>query len=195
MNFLVRKTYKQTNLRQYTILFLLLLICAGVIAGPPAHYPTPPDSEIRLFYLQRSTSKHTIIYDANILRSGHLNPKKPVDAYWLRYNKNNISKRRNLSFAERNFAYGLTFDKEGPNSYNIYLKAYSERDIKILINDSGNPVAQTTINNKKVNLKHIYIDVSGSGFWITVNYIELVGVGLKDGKLYTERFDPNTDDD
>jgi len=160
------------------------------VAGPPSDFPAPPDTDNRLFYLQRSTNPNTVVYDANMTNKGQLDSDKPVKVYWLRYN--NDGKKRGLNFAERNFAYGLSFDSiEKGQIYSINLMAYSGRDIKVLMNANGLPEAQVEINGKMSVLKRIYLDVSGSGFFTSVNSVELLGVDLKSGEEVIERFDPD----
>jgi len=170
--------------------FLLFFFVSSVWAGPPESYPMPPVTKHSLFYLQRSLNSNTIVYDANINANGKLNAKKPVIVYWMRYNSDGA--RKKLNFAERNFAYGLTFDPVDDGSgYMIYLMAYSERDIKVSMDKNGQVAAHTIIAGKPARLKRIYIDVSGSGFWSSVNFIELKGIDLQSGKDVTERFDPD----
>ncbi|HFE37785.1 MAG TPA: DUF4833 domain-containing protein [Gammaproteobacteria bacterium] len=172
---------------------LVSLMLSGFLgyaeAAPPASYPAPPQTKKLLFYLQRSSNSNTIVYEANLAANGQLNSKQPVNVYWLRYNTN--GERRGLNFAERNFAYGLNFEPAGNGAYLITLMAYSGRDIKIYVNSAGNAEAETLINNKVARLKRIYIDVSGSGFFSTVNYIELTGIDLLTNKEMTEHFDPD----
>jgi hypothetical protein len=190
----VQNFIKQTFSTQIICFLFLWIISSSLVgASSPANYPVPPESDRSLFYLQRSSNANTVIYDANLLPNGQLNSRQPVEVYWLRYNTD--GHRRALNFVERNFAYGLKFNSVGSGAYAIELMAYSGRDITVLINKEGRPVAQTIIKGQPVYLKSIYIDVSGSGFWSTVNYIELVGKELKEGKLIRERFDPNKDDD
>lgn len=176
---------------------LVLLLCffnLQAIASPPANYPVPPVSDNRLFYLQRSLNPNTVVYDANLLGKQRLNSEQPVEIYWLRYNTN--GERKALSFAERNFAYGLNFDPiDDGNAYSITLMAYSGRVIKIYIDENGKAVAQTRINGKQAQLKSIYIDVDGSGFWSSVNFIELSGVNMRNGEPLIERFNPNVEPD
>ena len=175
----------------------ILLVCffsLRAVASPPVNYPVPPDSDVRLFYLQRSTNPNTVVYDANLLTKSQLNAEQPVEIYWLRYNTN--GERRELSFTESKFAYGLNFDPiDNTNAYLITLLAYSGRDITVFIDKDGKPVAQTIINGKPSKLKRIYIDVDGSGFWSSVNYIELSGNNLSSGKPIVERFNPNVESD
>ena len=48
---------------------------------PPAtveQFPTPADSDIRLFYIQRSSNINTILYDANLGADKKLDPENPV---------------------------------------------------------------------------------------------------------------------
>jgi len=191
----VKKT--DSSAYAYLVLKILLLLCflsTQVNAGPPANYPIPPDSDIRLFYLQRSTNPNTVVYDANLLANTKLNADQPVEIYWLRYNTN--GKRRNLNFSERNFAYGLNFDPiANSDAYSISLMAYSGRGIKVYIDPAGKAIAEIKINGKRAQLKRIYIDVDGSGFWSSVNYIELSGIDLSNNKVITERFNPNVESD
>jgi len=77
----------------------------------------------------------------------------------------------------------------------ITLLAYSGRGIKVFIDKDGKAVAQTIINGKPAKLKRIYIDVDGSGFWSSVNYIELSGNNLSSGMPIVERFNPNVESD
>jgi len=186
----MKKIEKSTS-EYFAVAALLLCIWSSFIhAAPPESYPVPPETEQLLFYLQRSANSNTIIYDANLQTDGKLNSKQPVKVYWLRYNT--TGERRKLNFAERNFAYGLNFEPtEKPGVYLVNLMAYSERDITVFVGADGNVEAHTIINGQAARLKRIYIDVSGSGFWSSVNSIELTGVALHNGKEITERFDPN----
>lgn len=177
---------------KYVLLFgLWFFLLVGVaVAGPPSDFPAPAETDNRLFYLQRSMNSNTIVYDANMTDKGRLNSDKPVNVYWLRYNSD--GKKRGLNFAERNFAYGLNFDSiDNGQAYLITLMAYSGRDITIRVDANGLPEAQVEINGKMSRLKRIYLDISGSGFWTSVNTIELLGVNLKTGEEVIERFDPD----
>lgn len=175
----------------------VLLLCFAipqVFANPPSDYPVPPDSDIRLFYLQNSTNPNTVVYDANVLSNGQLNPKQPIDIYWLRYNTNGVKK--GLNFAERNLVYGLNFDSIGKTkSYVITLMAYSGRIIIVSLGPDGKAIAKVKISGKMSKLKNIFINVSGSGFFSSINYIELMGVDLASGKSAIERFQPEEDID
>jgi len=162
-----------------------------VWAGQRTNYPVPPETENRLFYLQRSTNSNTVVYDANRLKNGKLDSEQPVNIYWLRYNTN--GERRALNFAERNFAYGLTFEPINSGKYYIIkLMAYAERTIRISVSKEGKAEAHTQIKGKQARLKNIYIDVEGSGFWSSVNYIELTGMDVVSGKKISERFVPES---
>lgn len=189
---------ENTNMKlmRYILLFGLMLgMCfclwgGAAVAGPPSDYPAPPDTDNRLFYLQRSMNSNTVVYDANITSKGQLDSDKPVKVYWLRYN--NDGKKRGLNFAERNFAYGLNSDSiENGEAYLINLMAYSGRDIKVMINANGLPEARVEINGKMSILKRIYLEISGSGFWTSVKSVELLGVDLKSGEQVIELFDPD----
>ena len=181
--------------KQFISVFILYFIVLWVgelsssWAGQPASYPVPPETAKSLFYLQRSTNSNTVVYDANLLANSEINPKQPVEIYWLRYNTNGA--RRDLNFAERNLVYGLNFDAIAKtDAYVITLMAYSSRVIIVSMGSDGKAIAKVQINGKISKLKNIYIDVSGSGFFSSVNYIELIGIDLASGKSVIERFQP-----
>lgn len=175
---------------KYVVVLVIAFISFQIFADPPASYPIPPETKNGLFYLQRSNNSNTVVYDANLQADGSLSKREPIDVYWLRYNT--TGERKALNFAQRNFAYGYKSKKLGANrGYSISLMAYAERDIRVFIDDAGNPAAHIKINDGIAKLKNIYIDTSGSGFWSKVNYIELFGLDLKTGAAIKERFDPN----
>ena len=125
---IVHSVFLRSRVYLYT-LFFIFFYSPIAIASPPEDYPVPPDEDNRLFYLQRSTNANTVVYDANIQTSGVLNPKKPIDVYWLRYTS--TGEKKALNFVQRNFAYGLNFKKTKEGNYNITLKAYSGREILV----------------------------------------------------------------
>ena len=177
----------------FLFLCTILLVSQFAMAGPPASFPAPEETKSRLFYLQRSSNSNTIVYDVNILGNQKINPKEPVEVYWMRYNSDGAKKA--LSFVERKFAYGLSFDRINSDVYTINLTAYADRDITIFINGEGKAEAHLVINGQSARLKRIYLDISGSGFWTSVNSVELMGIDLKNNQLDTEKFDPNEDFD
>jgi hypothetical protein len=159
-------------------------------ANPADRLPTPPDSPIRLFYIQRSSNANTVVYDANILANKKLNPKSPVHTYWIRYDEK--GQKEELTTIQRTLAYGLYTDiiKSEPNAFEGYFLAYRKRKFVVKLNAQGLPIALFPINGKLQILKRVFVSVDESTILTTVNYIELFGKDQVTGKDIYERFKP-----
>ena len=178
------------NMKQIRSLFLLMCAFVFVQAIPGERFPTPPDSPIRLFYIQRSSNANTVVYDANLLANKALNPKDPVHTYWLRYGEK--GQKEELSTIQRTLAYGLYTDriKTEPNAFEGYFLAYRKRKFVVKLDAKGSPMALFPINGKLQILKRVFVSVEESHMMPTVNYIELFGKDQSTGKDVYERFNP-----
>jgi hypothetical protein len=153
-------------------------------------FPTPPDSDIRLFYIQRSSNSNAILYDANLLPNKKLNPKNPVHTYWIKYNEK--GQKEELTGIQRSLAYGL-HTSEMPNEVNAYeghFLAYRKRRFVVKQDAKGVPIALFPINGKMQILKRVFVNVDESGMMPSVIYIELWGKDPVTGKDVYERFKP-----
>ena len=166
---------------------LILFICLHVLAGE--RLPVPPDSPIRLFFIQRSTNITVAVYDANLI-AGKLNPKDPVRTYWYKFNVKPAIEE--LTTIQRTLAYGLyTTAIQGiSNAYEGHFLAYRKRKFVVKQDASGNPIALFQINGKMQILKKVYVKVDETKFLTTVDYIELFGKDPVTGKDVYERFKP-----
>jgi len=153
----------------------------------PSNYPTPPESEEMLFYIQRNHNKNTIVYTANFDKEGNLVEDKPVDVYWIRYEED--GRRMELRDIEKLFAYGVKSTKieAEENQYKIKLVADEERDLHLVQEAPFKAVIYTLINKKSSRLNHLYIFADNSGFWPKVKYIELFGEDIRTGENYYEK--------
>ncbi|WP_129026782.1 DUF4833 domain-containing protein [Aquirufa rosea] len=154
-------------------------------------FPTPPESAIRLFYIQRSSNANVVIYDANLTANKSLNAKNPVHTYWIRYAEK--GQYQELSSVQKTLAYGLYTNKmngEIEPSYEGYFLAYRKRKFVVKLNPQGVPIALFPINGKLQVLKRIFVSVDESKFMPSVNYIELFGKDPVSGKDVYERFKP-----
>ena len=152
--------------------------------------PTPPDSDIRLFFIQRSSSIDVILYDAYLGLDKKLDSKNPVHAYWLRYT--NGGKKQELSSIQRTLAYGLyTKPISGEQgSYDGHFLAYRKRRFVVKMNAKGQPIALFPINGKMQVLKKVYVNVDESGMIPKVIYVELWGRDAVTDKEVYEKFKP-----
>lgn len=172
----------------YLILLISFLLEAKAI--PSDRFPTPPDSPIRLFYIQRSSNANTVVYDANLLANKSLNPKSPVHTYWIRYGEK--GQKEELTTIQRTLAYGLYTDvlRTEANAFEGYFLAYRKRKFVVKLDPRGNPIALFPINGKLQVLKRVFVSVNETTMMTTVNYIELFGKDQTTGKDVYERFKP-----
>lgn len=153
-------------------------------------FPNPPESDIRLFYIQRSSNANTVIYDANLTAEKKLNPKNPVHTYWIKYAEG--GKKQELTGIQRTLAYGL-YTKEVLNekeSYDGHFLAYRKRKFVVKMTAQGEPVALFPINGKMQILKKVFVNVDESGMMPSVVYVELWGKDVTTGKEVYEKFKP-----
>ena len=160
---------------------------------PPAaseQFPTPPDSDIRLFYIQKSSNTNTILYDANLGADKKLDAKNPVHTYWIRYTEG--ARKQELTGIQRSLAYGLhTKATAGElGSYDGYFFAYRKRKFVVKMNAKGEPIALFPINGRMQILKKVFVKVDESGMMPSVISVELWGRDVTTDKEVYEKFKP-----
>ncbi|MDZ7899964.1 MAG: DUF4833 domain-containing protein [Arcicella sp.] len=175
------------------ILFTFSGLAQKTKSVPPAsveQFPIPPDSDIRLFYIQRSSNTNSILYDANFGADKKLDPKNPVHTYWIRYNEG--GKKQELSGIQRSLAYGLhTKATSGElGSYDGHFLAYRKRRFVVKMNAKGQPIALFPINGKMQILKRVFVKVDESGMMPSVIHVELWGRDAVTDKEVYEKFKP-----
>jgi len=163
---------------------------AAVSPLRPAGYPVPPADERRLFYLQRSSNSNTVVYDANLVAPGRLDPERPIDVYWLRYNS--TGERKRLSFAERSFAYGVSVApaEATPGGFLARVVALPQRPFRVFIDEAGKIQAIMELDGRPVRLESVYLELAGGGLLPDVRHIEVFGVELATGRPIHERIIP-----
>lgn len=150
------------------------------------NYPVPPKTEKLLFYIQRNHNENTIMYDALFTKNGDLNPEKPIDAYWMRYQED--STRKELKWLDKK-AYGIEWESiDGkPGDFDVELVADESRNFTLKQIAPNKAVLYTTINNLPAEIEHLWIQADNSGMWPTVLYIELFGFDVETKKPVYEK--------
>ena len=171
-------------------LLLSLPARAGETARPAgAHpdYPLPPASHLRLFFLQRSSNANTVVYDARLDADARLDPDRPVEVYWLRYNTS--GKRRALNWLERNFAYGVSArpDPARAGHYLARVAALEGRRFRVRLDDEGRASAELSIAGRPARLHLVYVALDGKGAFADVRHVDLHGEDLETGAPVRER--------
>jgi hypothetical protein len=161
---------------------ILLVLYTSVLYGyaQNKNYPVPPETNKRLFYIQRNHNANTIVYDARFDENGKLNEKEPIDVYWIRYEEQ--GQRMELRNIEKWYAYGVDCKKpEGKTFFIVELAADKKRTFYLHQTEKFKAVITTLISGKISVLKKMYIFADNSGVWPTVKYIELFGKDLNTG--------------
>lgn len=178
--------------RQYglvlTLAVALSLPAAAASVSPRPDYPVPPDDAKRLFYLQRSSNSNTVVYDARLTPDGRLDPERPVEVYWLRYNTN--GKRRGLNFIERHLAYGVEARPADDDAFLVRLVAFSKRELKVFVDEVGKVQATTTIAGRPARLRFLFVEHEEDGLIPTIVHVDVFGEDLKTGAALRERVVP-----
>lgn len=148
-----------------------------------------PHEKNQLFYLQRDPDINTIVYALNIDQDGELNRSNPVHAYWIRYTEQGQVEK--LSFIQRKMAYGINHKELSPNVYEIHVQAYKPLKIILSRNDkTGKYQALVNIKDKNILLNRIFVRINGGSlFKPNVQYIEICGHNIANGKEINYRFD------
>ncbi len=152
-------------------------------------YPVPPPDAKRLFFLQRSSNSNTVVYDANLTRDGKLDPERPVEVYWLRYNT--TGEKRALNFIERHLAYGVNSRPadDDEEAFLVSLVAFKERRLRVVLDGEGGVRATTTIAGRPAELRRLFIEVV-DGLFPTVVHVDIFGEDVATGEVLYERFIP-----
>ena len=174
-----------------TILFLFCIAAFGTTSAQDS-YPTPPDGQNRLFYIQRTGNTNTIIYDANVSGTKTFKADEPVNIYWIRYADGGGA--QGLTYIQRTLAYGVKCQKvDGANEYDIHLVSYSKKKLRLAFDDQGKPYTMTEVNGKKMKLDRVFVKIDKSTtFTIApkVEYVEFWGKDLNTGAVVHEKFIP-----
>jgi len=143
-------------------------------AGRPSWYPTPPDDEDLLFFIQRNQNTDTIVYRVRRNLDGLINNDIPMEAYWIRYTEGGT--RTELNEIQNRLAYGYESKVIAPNIFSFQFVSYQELTLYIVKSpstDSFKVIYQNEENN--IILDNIYVYADEMGVFPVVKYIELFG--------------------
>lgn len=150
-------------------------------------YPVPPKTDSLLFYIQRNRNSNTVIYDAQFNDDGTINATKPMDIYWLQYDED--GKRKELSSIERTFAYGIKHKQLDTTGTFFQIELASKKDHAFWLKQVAPHKAKmfTRINGEMAQLDYIYFFADFSGWWPSVEYVELYGTNYPEEPEEYER--------
>jgi hypothetical protein len=172
-------------------LLFLLFGALTIDSSGQADYPVPSKTDKLLFYFQRSHNKNTVVYELNTTPEGKVNIRKPVIAYWIRFEEGGIKK--DLSFIQQR-AFGISSrltDKE-KESFVLHFNNFKAKDISLLKSSNGIYKAFVKINGQYAELMALFIKSENNalGFPLKIKYIELKGIAMNTREVCTERITP-----
>lgn len=169
---------------------LLALVAATQALGQSIcnpNYPVP-DDEGMVFYLQRSGNSNTVVYTANTLPDGSIDPSDPVDAFW-RY-LSGSGRKADLRFWERNIAFGVRIAPLAgkPGRYIANLNAAPDIQVRVEQTEDGKVKAIMPIDSQEAQLVCIYVEWREQlGLIPKVLYVDFHGFALDGGRRVFER--------
>jgi hypothetical protein len=148
-------------------------------------YPVPTGNTHQLFYLQRTPNTNTVVYELNY-RNGVLDLENPVHEFWLRYQEK--GERKELSYIQRKFAYGIKARKLQNNRYELSIVSYKKYKMYLEPGPDKKLFVYSNINQKKVILTSIFLRINGGTFWSpNVEFIDLAGIEPTSRAVVKER--------
>lgn len=177
---------------RYSFLVFCISIFTAIHVQAQEGYPVPLKTKTMLFYFQRNHNKNTIVYELNTLPDGKIDIDKPVNAFWIRFEEGGVKKE--FSFLQsRAFGIKCKMVDKTKESFILQFNSFSERAIYLLrTGNSDNYKAYMYIKGELSELTHIFMKSENNslGFPLSVKYVDISGISLKNRENVIERFIP-----
>jgi len=173
------------NVNTGMIRFAAMVFCAmmGIAMGLCAKGASVP-----LFHIERSKNANIVQYDARLTPDGSLDPKEPVEVYWILLAEK--GQRETLSWIQKKKAYGFDIEpsKVG-KGFVMMLKPMRERPIHVF-KDGDSVHAELSIGGRHGYLEKLFIKSEEGAMLPKVIYIELFGKDAATGVALYEKIVP-----
>ena len=137
----------------------------------PQHVPTDPGL---LFFVQHSINDNVIVYAQHLLADGHPDPDDPIEAFWRRYATK--GHRRELSFFERMFAFGVASTRRADGTWDVRLVSLPGREGRFGPGPDGRLRLLLDIDGRPARPVYVYAEVEAGGFIPTLRHVDLYAV-------------------
>ncbi len=139
-----------------------------------------------LFTLTRNTNANVVKYAVRIGKDTLLDATEPIEAYWLMLAEN--GRREELTWTERQLAYGFSVSNSSRHGCVLHLAACSERELRVHAVD-GAYRAELVIAKQPASLQRIFVRTEQHALLPSVRYVEIFGTAAN-GKPVSERILP-----
>lgn len=153
-----------------------------IVARPDLPVPDDPDV---LVYIQQAIDRNVLVYAARRRPDGTLDPSRPVEVFWRRFNED--GRKRELSFFERVFAFGISARPAGPGRFVATVAAYRDREATVEIGEDGKPRALLRMGQRLVRVVYAYANAERGRFIPTVHHVDIHGFDVATGEAIRER--------
>lgn len=192
---LIKPAHGRKLLRPLIILFFFCMhgftAYAQKITPMYGSLPELGPAKTRLFYLQRTIDRNTLIYETNYNADGTINEKIPVKIYWIDFDDG--GKISPLTFMQKNFAYGVEsklIDLQ-KKIFLLHIAAYKKIDLYMERDKNDDYKIYMAINKKNAVLSRIIVNITGGTYLKpNVSFIEFTGNDLTSGKQVSEKIYP-----
>ena len=130
-----------------------------------------PQDEGMLFFVQHSINANVIVYAAKRTPAGTLDPRDPIEVFWRRYAT--AGHRRELSFFERMFAFGIASLPAGEGRWAVSLVSFPEREGTLDTGPDGRPRLLVDIDRRPMRPVYVYAEAISEGFIPTIRHVDL----------------------
>ena len=124
-----------------------------------------------LFTIARSKNANVVRYCARVSAKG-LERARPIDAFWLMLAED--GRREELSWAERQLAYGFAVSNATERACTLRLTAFDARPVQVERSADGYR-ALVTVAGQRALLKRIFVQTSEGALLPSVQHLDLFG--------------------
>jgi Domain of unknown function (DUF4833) len=139
----------------------------------------------QLFRIARSKNANVVVYRA-CLRGDGLNLAQPISAHWVMLAED--GRREELTWAERQFAYGFEVTQATADSCYVTLLACKDRPVLVERGAQGFR-ARCRVAGERAVLSRVFVQTREGGLVPSVQHVDLVGVSTRGAPL-RERLAP-----
>lgn len=133
-----------------------------------------PQDDGLLFYVQHSINANVIVYATHRGADGRIDPDRPIEVFWRRFQT--AGHRRELSFFERMFAFGVSCTADGEGAWAVYLVSLPGREGRFDTGPDGKPRFVLEIDHRPMRPVYIYAEAIADGFIPTIRHVDVFAV-------------------
>jgi len=147
------------------------------------------DTDYTLFKIERSRDSDEVFYDVNLISTGELNTRNPIQIYWIKKTKG--GKKDGLTWIQKKFGYGLKYEKISSSEARFQFVSNINRSFILKKNNKGTFKVFAVNENTVLELKKLYIQFDGGTFLSPkISRVELHAINTETWDLVLEIIRP-----